>query len=172
MLDIDAGSQYHNELGLARIKHALCSVGLTAPAFYQSSHSGGWHVYHFFSEWVETEALQERLKNWLRAEGFELRLPLQSGFAWLDEHGEIQLRREDLSANQALAKFLDALDANAHDWNAVETLIASRLQQLTEIAAAKAKKLEFANPETEEDGFSAFFTRAGMIQEVYNAGRD
>ena len=186
VLDIDETSQYHNELGLARLKHALAVVGLAKAVLYQSSDSGGWHIYLFFSDLVETAQLHESLKNWITAEGFEvrngqleifpsnngLRLPLQRGFAWLDEQADVLIRREDLTETEATAKFLDALDANGHNWQTVQNRIQSRLQVIAAATAATATQRELKREEVEEDGFSAFFTKAGMIQEVYNFGRD
>jgi len=186
VLDVDETSQYHNELGLARLRHTLAAVEFTGPKLYQSSTSGGWHLYLPFSDWVETATLHETLKQWLRAEGYEiragqleifpskngLRLPLQKGFAWLDDQGAITIRREDISADQAVAQFLDDLEACAHNWPIVQERIASRLGVI-EAAAAAALRTEKQKPqEAEEDGFSAFFTNAGMIPEVYEAGRD
>ena len=186
VLDIDETSQYHNELGLARLRHLLASVGLNFPQIYQSSDSEGWHLYLSFSSWVESSNLHKTLKQWLAAEGLEikqgqlelfpsnngLRLPLQRGFAWLDDQGAVKLRREEITADQAIFKFVDALDANAHNWQIVETRIASRLSEIELAAGAGMPAEELKNEDIEEDGFSAFFTRAGMIQEVYNFGRD
>ena len=45
-----------------------------------------------------------------------LRLPLQRGFAWLDDQGAVKLRREQITTEQALVSFVDALGDNAHDW--------------------------------------------------------
>lgn len=186
VLDIDETSQYHNELGLARLRHLLASVGLNFPLIYQSSDSEGWHLYLSFSTWVESPVLHRTLKQWLAAEGLEikqgqlelfpsnngLRFPLQRGFAWLDDQGAVKLRREDLTTDQAIFKFTDALDANAHNWQIVETRIASRLAEIELGAGAGVPADELKNEDVEEDGFSAFFTHAGMIQEVYNFGRD
>lgn len=185
VLDIDETSQYHNELGLARLRHTLAAVGLTSPQLYQSSASSGWHMYLFLSDWTETTELQETLTKLLRAEGFELRLgqlevfpsknglrlPLQQGFAWLDEQATILIRREDITETEAVAKFLDALDANAHNWTQARNRIESRIEQI-EIAAAASTRRELPNEAVEEDGFTAFFTKAGMVQEVYTFGRE
>lgn len=151
VLDVDATSEYHNELGLARLRHVLSSVGLARLQLHQSSESGGWHIYLSFTDWVSAEALHACLKDWLKKEGFEiragqleifpsnngLRLPLQGGFAWLDDQGAIKLRREDISADEAA---LRSKTATAGD--------------------------------TDDDGFSAFFSSAGMIPEVYEAVRE
>lgn len=186
VLDIDETSQYHNELGLARLKHLLASVGLTFPQIYQSSDSEGWHLYLSFSSWVESANLYKALKQWLTAEGLEikqgqlelfpsnngLRFPLQRGFAWLDDQGAVRLRRENISTDEAIFKFTDALDANAHNWQIVEARIVNRLAEIEQAAGAGMPAEELKNEDIEADGFSAFFTQAGMIQEVYNFGRD
>ena len=186
VLDIDETSQYHNELGLARLRHLLTSVGLSSPQSYQSSDSEGWHLYLSFSAWVGSEIVHKTLKQWLAAEGLEikqgqleifpsnngLRFPLQRGFAWLDDQGAVKLRREEITADEAISKFVDALDAHAHNWQIIQTRISSRLAEIDLAAGAGMPAEELKNENIEEDGFSAFFTHAGMIQDVYNFGRD
>jgi hypothetical protein len=95
VLDIDKNSQYHNELGLACLRHSLASVGFDSPKLSQSSASQGWHLYLFLSDWVCSGTLQKQLRQWLVAEGYTikqgqlevfpsnngLRLPMQRGFA-------------------------------------------------------------------------------------------
>ncbi len=186
VLDVDETSEYHNELGLARLRRVLSSVGLMRLQLHQSSDSGGWHIYLPFTDWVSAEVLHTCLKEWLKKEGFEiragqleifpsnngLRLPLQRGFAWLDDQGAIKLRREDISADEAVAMFCDALDATGHDWQIVQERIKSRL---ADIAGAATAALRTQTPEARDpdnDGFSAFFSYAGMIPEVYEAGRE
>src|SRR5690606_3622375 len=73
VLDVDETSEYHNELGLARLRHVLASVGLTRLQLHQSSETGGWHIYLFFADWVNAQALHACLKDWLKQEGFEIR---------------------------------------------------------------------------------------------------
>ncbi len=186
VFDVDQTSQYHNELWLARLRHLLASVGLDSPQNFQSSDSEGWHLYLPFSSWINSEEVHKTLKQWLAAEGLQikqgqlelfpsnngLRFPLQRGFAWLSDQGAIKLRREDITADEAIAKFVDALEANAHDWQTVQSRIISRLAQIELATGAGMPAEELKNEDVEEDGFSAFFTHAGMIQEVYNFGRD
>ena len=186
VLDIDETSQHHNELGLARLRHLLASVGFDSPQLYQSSDSTGWHLYLSFSDWVDCEEAHDALKQWLTAEGLKikqgqlelfpsnngLRLPLQRGFAWLDDQGAILLRREELTADEAIARFVDAQDAYAHSWQIVQNRIASRLAQIEQTAGAGMPAGELKNENIEEDGFSTFFTEAGKIQEVYDRGRE
>lgn len=186
ILDIDETSQHHNELGLARLRHLLASVGFDSPQLYQSSASTGWHLYLSFSTWVDCEEVHKTLRQWLTAEGLKikqgqlelfpsnngLRLPLQRGFAWLDDQGAIKLRREDLTVDEAIAKFVDAQDANAHNWQNIQNRIASRLAQIELTAGAGMPAQELKNETIDDDGFSAFFTEAGKIQEVYDLGRE
>lgn len=185
VLDVDETSEYHNELGLARLRHVLSSVGLARVQLYQSSESGGWHIYLALTDWASAEVLHACLKDWLRKEGFQiragqleifpsnngLRLPLQRGFAWLDDQGAIKLRREDISTDEAVETFCHAMDAAAHDWQIVQERIKSRLKQIAGAAAAAAGTQMAEDRDTDEDGFSAFFSSAGMIPEVYEAGR-
>lgn len=184
VFDIDINSQYHNELGLARFKNVLNSLGLK-PTIYQSSHSGGWHIYAFFSGWVEAKDLQEKFNQLLKSEGFEikqgqleifpsnngLRLPLQQGFAWLTDEAELAIRREELEADEAIEKFLSDLEHKQHSWQTVRILINRRLEQISTEEASKTKEQE-PPPDTDEDGFSAFFSEAGKLLDVYNAGRE
>ncbi len=186
VFDLDETSQHHNELGLARLRHLLASVGFDFPQLYQSSDSTGWHLYLSFSTWVNCDEVHNKLKHWLLAEGLKikqgqlelfpsnngLRLPLQRGFAWLDDQGAVTISREELTADEAIAKFVDALDANSHNWQIIQSRIVSRLAQIEQTAGAGMPAHELKNKEIGEDGFSGFFTDAGKIQEVYDFGRD
>jgi len=185
VLDIDKNSQYHNELGLVRLRHSLASVGFDAPKLYQSSASKGWHLYLFLSDWICSETLQKQLRQWLVAEGYTvkqgqlevfpsnngLRLPMQRGFAWLDDQGAVISCREDKTTDQAITTFLDDLDAGAHSWQAVQRRIESRLAELTSAAEVVQAKRAVAPKDFKDDGFAAFFTKAGMIPEVYSLGQ-
>lgn len=185
VLDVDETSQYHNELGLARLRHSLASIGLNCHQNYQSSDSAGWHLYISFSSWVNCETVHKTLKQWLMAEGYEikpgqleifpsnngLRLPLQRGFAWLDDRGAVKVRRVEITADEAISRLLDDLEASAHNWGLVEEHITRRLQEIQAATAAAMPARELRNENVEEDGFSSFFTNAGMIPEVYDFGQ-
>jgi hypothetical protein len=92
-LDIDAESKYHQAAELQKLQEKLAAVGLcTKP--YQSSNSGGWHLYLFLDNWEESSQVEQTLKSWLKWQGYSiecgqlevfpsgnaLRLPLQPGF--------------------------------------------------------------------------------------------
>jgi hypothetical protein len=186
VLDIDAESQFHNEIGLARLKHLLAQIGLSQPLLYQSSESEGWHVYLSFDQAIDRYVLEQALKCWLLAEGIAiqkgqlelfpsnngLRLPLQRGFAWLDDQGEIKFKREEISTDEAIATFLNDLDENSHDWNTFQSCLKARLEAIKEASTVTSVPPATENRNPPEDGFSDFFTFAGMIPEVYNAGRE
>lgn len=137
VLDIDARSLYHNKNSWRQLRKVLIAAGLERFNLYQSSYSNGWHVYIFFEEAVPTKELRSALVRLLMANGFQiasgqlevfpnpgndnsqgygLRLPLQPGFAWLDEHTlEVDQKREELSPAEALHKFISNLwDGNTY----------------------------------------------------------
>jgi len=131
VLDIDARSRYHNEASWKELRKTLIDAGLERFNLYRSSHSDGWHIYIFFEEVVPTKELRSALVRLLMANGFHiasgqlevfpnpgnansqgygLRLPLQPGFAWLDEHTlEVDQEREELSPAEALHEFISNL---------------------------------------------------------------
>lgn len=186
VFDVDIKSQYHNEIGLARLKHLLLSVGLLNPLLYQSSESEGWHIYLAFDQLIDSRESHDLFKRWLLAEGIEvkkgqlelfpsnngLRLPLQRGFAWLDDQGKTRFTREDISTDQAITTFVEDLDANSHDWNYVQDCIKRRLEAIESAAATNVVSPASPEQDPPDDGFSDFFTFAGMLPEVYNAGRE
>jgi len=137
VLDIDSRSRYHNKASWDALRKALIGAGLERFNLYRSSYSDGWHVYIFFDEAVPTRELRSALVRLLMAKGFQiacgqlevfpnpgndnsqgygLRMPLQPGFAWLDEHTlDVDQEREELSPGQALHTFISNLwDGNTY----------------------------------------------------------
>jgi len=150
VLDIDELSQYHNQESLAAIAQALRSIGLNF-TLYRSSDGGGWHLYLPFDAWEKSKDVENTLKQWLKSLGYELkggqlevfpsgnalRLPLQPGFAWLDQNNCIIRKREKLSFDEALAFFLQDLEENAANWAEAKRRIESQLSY-REAAAGSA----------------------------------
>lgn len=181
VLDIDATSKYHNVDALAELAEKLSSIGFKVK-LYQSSSSGGWHLYLFFDDWAESSQVNESLKAWLKFHGYEirsgvlelfpsgnaLRLPLQKGFAWLDLQGVPVCRREDLSQDEAIASFLHDAGENASDWIQAKLSIDSQLQS----AAAHAGELPIDHLQALSlEGFEALYGK-GKIQEQWEKGRE
>jgi hypothetical protein len=137
VLDIDTESKYHNEEGLNRILETLTRAGLKESFLFQSSDSGGWHLYIFFDEKIPSLTLYQQLTKLFKLTGVEvskgtleifphpsyasvgmgLRLPLQHGFAWLDKKTlEVEEQREWLSATKALELFVDCATGGANSY--------------------------------------------------------
>lgn len=160
VLDIDAGSKYHNEESLNELKQALWRVGITKTKLYRSSESGGWHLYVFWTEWASSVDLFTYFKKWLQLEGFDikpgtleifpsanaLRLPLQEGFAWLDSRGAVEVERKDFSADAALFQFMADLQANAIDWQPVQERLEAAINDLSRVSSIQSEQMdEFAS---------------------------
>jgi len=181
VFDIDQGSKYHNAADLADFAAKLAAIGLTAKP-YRSSFTGGWHVYLFFDDWAESGQVNQTLKRWLKAQGYELksgtletfpsgnalRLPLQKGFAWLAPEGDLLRSREDIREDEALASFLLDLEENQRNWSEAKNRIESQFSLIDRAAGAgtiahtKAISLE---------GLEDLYGR-GKIQEQWEKGRE
>ncbi|MGH2506322.1 MAG: hypothetical protein ACRDHZ_02750 [Ktedonobacteraceae bacterium] len=180
VLDIDKGSKYRSDIELAELKKTLAAVGLTGK-IYRSSESGGWHLYIFFADWARSAEVNETLGRWLRASGYAirggvlevfpsgmgLRLPLQAGFAWLDDKGGLIRRREELSRDEALASFLTDLEENKRNWSEAKDRITRQLEVLDRHLGAGAQAHVKA---IDTEGFEKLFNYR-LIPEKYEEGR-
>jgi hypothetical protein len=180
VLDIDAGSKYHTPEELYKLSISLAAIKLTA-SIYRSSLTGGWHVYLFFEDWQRSDEVQKVLKAWLAANRVEirngvlevfpsgngLRLPLQSGFAWLNQLGETVQERDELDSDRALSLFLNDLHERASDWQLAKSLIESQLQPINDCAGVAG---ELHRKTTDTDGFDGLWNYR-LIPERYRDGR-
>lgn len=172
VLDIDAGSPYHNTQALIELRKNL-AIAYMVPIVYQSSESGGWHLYIFFNAEEDSEELQHLLKQWLKLTGYEikqgvlevfpsttqgLRLPLQKGFAWI-ERG---IKRAQLNVDQALAMFLEDQEANSNDWKKSRNEIV--LQVLVAESGRHQKSIEI------DEGLDSFFY-GRRNEDIWQKGR-
>jgi hypothetical protein len=73
LLDIDAGSEYCTPEGIADLRAALETIGITRTILTRSSWSGGLHLYLPFPDPVNTFNLAVALKECLKSQGFRLR---------------------------------------------------------------------------------------------------
>jgi hypothetical protein len=73
LLDIDAGSDYCNPDGVAEIRAALETIGITRTVLIRSSWNGGLHLYIPLPEEVQTFNLAVTLHECLKAQGFRLK---------------------------------------------------------------------------------------------------
>ncbi len=180
VLDVDAQSKYHSAQELVKLQQKLAAVGLTATP-YRSSESGGWHLYIFFNDWAECSEVENNIKAWLKAHAYEiksgtleifpsgnaLRLPLQPGFAWLDQEGNVIRAREETTRDEALASFLFALENNSGNWSEAKNRIESQLEAA---AAAAGGSVQAHEEAISHEGFEKLFN-SGIITEVWEKGR-
>lgn len=180
ILDVDQGSKYHNPAELVELARKLASVGLTVTP-YQSSDSGGWHLYLFFDDWADSEEVSQTLRKWLRLEKYQikggvlevfpsgcaLRLPLQPGFAWLDSQGVVICRREEINKTEAVASFLTDLESNACSWTLAKDRMESEIQADRSAGAGSPQEHQKA---LDLEGFERLWTN-GQIQERIEEAR-
>lgn len=180
VIDIDIDSRYHNAQELTKLVYKFASVGLILTP-YQSSNSGGWHLYYFLDDWAPSGEIEKTIKEWLKALGYvlqsgtlevfpsgnALRLPLQQGFAWLAPDGQVATRREEITQEEALALFLSNLKNTARNWQNAKTLITAEIESTRTAAGTLAQdELDQLN----DQGFEGLF-RGGLDWEKYQRGR-
>lgn len=159
VLDIDIDSKYHNPDSVHKILSLLADAGLKESHVYQSSDSGGWHIYLSFDQLISTRDLHKQLTTFLQLHGFQLaqgvlevfphpgdaslgyglRLPLQPGFAWLNQETlAVSFDRYDFLPGQALDRFMSDFtdEANSyHDFHQFKAHV-QQLQQNRQAPAA------------------------------------
>lgn len=183
VLDIDTNSQYHSVHELQELKKYLHDVGLRELRLYRSSISDGWHLYIPFSERVPSSEIETLMKQFMKARNYKiisgqleifpsnngLRLPLQEGFAWLADDGTIAVKREDLSAEHALRKFVLDIELVANDWEYTKSRINQVLEEHRRIKQKEAEIERQLRLSTE--GMDELF-QGRVIKENYERGRE
>lgn len=126
VISIPATSIYANADQATRLIDMLMQHSL-APKTYRAAGSEDIHIYLSFTEKVNSDVLNTVLTDLLDHLGFELGpnslvihpsttalvLPLQNGFAWLNEQLQVKLCRDDITLASALALFLSDLSRSA-----------------------------------------------------------
>jgi len=166
VIDIDAGSKYHDAAGLKKICSLLEKAGIAETNLYRSSESGGWHLYIFFDAPVSSKDLRNQLFQLFRLHDFDiakgtleifphpgeqslgqgLRLPLQRGFAWLNPDTlVVRDERDELSPNEALSKFVQDIECSVNTYHSFHRMkafienIASTRERIVAVAANAPK---------------------------------
>lgn len=181
VIDIDIESKYHNLESLAGLVADFIAIGLPLVP-YQSSNSGGWHLYFYFDRYAPSQEVEATIKDYLRARKYEiksgtlevfpsgnaLRLPLQQGFAWLSLNGKIKKGREELSQDEALERFAEDIKENQANWQEVKSLIGSQISLIRSAAGDAGAGMEES---PDDEGFEGLF-RGGLDWEKYQRGRE
>lgn len=119
-LTIDEGSFYRSEDGLARIRSCLAAAGLGDCRMYKASDSEQWQIVIFFIRPVSSSKVRQALDSWMRRNGIVpgtagvdlvpnasvFPLPLQPGFCFLNDSGQVIAQRDEISLEAALALFI------------------------------------------------------------------
>ena len=161
VLDIDAGSKYHCKEGYAKIAALLEKAGIAEHNLYQSSESGGWHIYIFFDAPVSSRDLYRQFHQLFTLHDFEvakgkleifpnpgdkslgqgLRLPLQQGFAWLNPDSlVVREDREGMSPTEALLSFVRDMECTVnpyHDFHKLRAYV-EKLSATRQVIVARA----------------------------------
>ncbi|MBX9723626.1 MAG: hypothetical protein K2X81_19635 [Candidatus Obscuribacterales bacterium] len=181
VLDIDSRtSRYYNNESLAGLLAQLKAVGLIAN-IYQSSASRGWHLYLPFDDVEQSGEVRQTLKRWLEALGYviiggqlevfpsgnALRLPLQSGFAWLDQKSILLCTREELSTDEALASFLSDLESSACNWADARSRMESQISAIEQLAGTDVQAHQ---ERLDTNGFEQLYA-SGKIEAIWEKGR-
>lgn len=180
VLDIDAGSKYHDALELRELVRKFAAVGLPLVP-YQSSDTGGWHLYFYLTEWEKSEEVEGTIRKYLKASSYSilagtleifpsgnaLRLPLQKGFGWLSSDGQLEVTREELTFGQALALFYNDLEENKRNWGEVQSLIERAIRDARAGVAGGAQEREDT---VSIDGLEGLYKR-GIDWEKWQRGK-
>jgi hypothetical protein len=169
VIDIDAGSRYHNKTDLERIQQILSKAGIRHSVLYRSSESGGWHLYLFFDEPVSSKDLRKQLFELFRLSGYViakgileifphpgessigqgLRLPLQPGWAWLNEESlAVRDDRFELNPAEALSRFLSDFENEAntrHDFHQMRAYVESLAARQEQVKIETTKNAASSN---------------------------
>jgi hypothetical protein len=133
VLTFASGGEFFNLAKLTEVKEALQRLGINKTVLYRASGSDDWQLFIWFTDWINTSEIRSAFSRWLSRAGLAysqslilypgseqpLPLPLQSGFAWLDDQGSPALKREDLTREKAIELFLDDMADNGNPWEAV-----------------------------------------------------
>ncbi|MGE0266395.1 MAG: hypothetical protein AB7V06_27230 [Candidatus Obscuribacterales bacterium] len=94
-----------------------------------------------------------------------LRLPLQAGFAWIDQNESIIASRDEISFEDAISRFVADIETTENDWEYTKSRIG---QALSEHASQLGSQLYEERLSTE--GMDALYS-CKLIEENYNLGK-
>lgn len=139
-ITLEDGSFYKTPDGMSKLRDCLRCVGINQLKLYKYDDSDEWQLVTFFKKSVESQKLVDMLSSWLRRNGIvpgtagvqlfpngePFCLPLQSGFCWINDDGQVIVARDEISIEAALALFVS--DINRITVNGQELM--ARLAQI------------------------------------------
>lgn len=137
---LEKDSFYRTTEGLSKLRDCLQCVGVNQLKLFMSDETEQWQLIAFFKTPVDSDKISNLFKSWLRRNGIvpgtagvslfpgaePFCLPLQPGFAWINDNGHMIVNRNEVSPEAALALFVSDAERTETDG---EELI-ERLEQI------------------------------------------
>ena len=116
---LEEGSYYQSAEGLEKLRDCLSCIGIVNTKLYKAGDSDQLQLYAFLDRPIESSVISKLISGWLRRNGIipgtvglnlfpgnkPLPLPLQPGFAWLNDRGQVIANRDEITPDAALALF-------------------------------------------------------------------
>lgn len=158
VITVPSDSRYIESHQFARLIKTLRALSVN-PKIYKAADSDDIQIYLPFAEKTNTTAIQRVLTRELINQSFEIAahsliihstdvpfaLPLQAGFAWLNDDQSVKVRRDDISLDSAIALFVSDIKRVAvHpavllDRPASPTVVVAAISSTEEILIAGAE---------------------------------
>ncbi len=137
VVTVDESSYYRTAEGMEKIRDCLRCLSVHDLKLYLCEESKQWQLFAFFKNPVDSRKIGTLLAAWFRRNGIvpgtagvrlfpddqPFGLPLQPGFAWLNEAGQIIVSRNEISFAAALALFIyDVERSNTNGEHLLERL--------------------------------------------------
>lgn len=144
---LEKDSYYRSADGLNKIRDCFRCVGVNQMKLYMLQESDQWQLFAFFKKEIDSNNIASLISAWLRRNGIvpgtagvsihpgdqPLCLPLQSGFCWINDSGQVIVARNEVSPEAALGLFVSDIERT-------ETGGDELVERLEQILSAPEKK--------------------------------
>ncbi len=129
VVTVEESSYYRTSEGLEKIRDCLRCLSVDHLKLYLCEDSHQWQLFAFFQRPVDSRKIGALLSSWFRRNGIvpgtagvrlfpddqPFGLPLQPGFAWLNDDGQVIVTRNEISLEAALALFVSDVQRSQND---------------------------------------------------------
>ncbi len=124
---IEQGSYYRSsDGGFDKLRDCLHCIGINQLKIYKRLDGDEWQICAFFKKPTDCQKLFSLTSAWLRRNGIvpgtggirlypgsdPFSIPLQPGFAWLNDDGQVIVCRDQISLEAALSLFISDVERN------------------------------------------------------------
>jgi len=123
-ITLEKDSFYRTSEGLGKIRDCLRCLGVNQLKLYMFDENEQWQLFAYFKTPIESEKVSALLSAWLRRNGIvpgtagvslfpgtePFCIPLQPGFAWINDNGHVIVQRNEVSPEAALALFVSDVE--------------------------------------------------------------